>query len=144
MYGRREYAHTISFTANQFIWYAINWCPFSFIIKMINHIYFDSVQLIGVGNRWRSFQFAGQRRNANRWGPRNPLTSCLRSITTIRNYWPINTTLRVWDCSYTRDVRQYDADTATIGSVADYRLLIPPKQEAVTISRSLPSELFQT
>lgn len=35
---------------------------------------------------------------------------------------------------YTRNVRPYDADTATMGSVVDYRLLIPPKQEAVTIA----------
>jgi hypothetical protein len=35
---------------------------------------------------------------------------------------------------YTRKVRQYDADTATMGSVADYRLFIPPQQESVTIA----------
>ncbi|CAG2101817.1 unnamed protein product [Medioppia subpectinata] len=32
------------------------------------------------------------------------------------------------------NLRQYDADTATMGSVADYRLFIPPKQESVTIA----------
>ncbi|XP_054153222.1 DBH-like monooxygenase protein 1 homolog [Oppia nitens] len=35
---------------------------------------------------------------------------------------------------YTRKLRQYDADTITMGSVADYRLLIPPKQESVTVA----------
>ncbi len=35
---------------------------------------------------------------------------------------------------YTKKLRKFDADTATMGSVVDYRLLIPPKQESVTIA----------
>lgn len=35
---------------------------------------------------------------------------------------------------YTRQIRPLDADTATMGSVVDYRLLIPPRQEAVTVA----------
>lgn len=43
---------------------------------------------------------------------------------------------------YTRNLRQYDADTATMGSVADYRLIVPPAFEEFTVSGHCSPQCF--
>lgn len=43
---------------------------------------------------------------------------------------------------YTRNIRQYDADTATMGSVVDYRLIIPNGYENFTVSGHCSSDCF--
>lgn len=44
---------------------------------------------------------------------------------------------------YTNKLREYDADTATMGSVVDFRLLIPPKQESVTVAGHCHPKCFR-
>ena len=43
---------------------------------------------------------------------------------------------------YTANLRQYDADTATMGSVVDYRLIIPNGYENFTVSGHCSPECF--
>lgn len=44
---------------------------------------------------------------------------------------------------HTKNLRKYDGDTATMGSVADYRLLIPPKQPNITVAGHCHPKCFR-